>query len=430
MKKTFRPAVLSMAVALGITGVSAGGAYAAPSANPSTSQLDWSYKVPDQLDLASTFRFGTFAGDNLYLQAVDGHNSQIVQAFDQENGGKDNWTYDFQGDAKQLTSGGYAIQDKNGNSYYVRKKDGEQTYKLEAVDANGKLKWNKDVGSKAIERLQVLHNGDIVVSGSVAPTKTVNSHQVFYVFGADGKVKNTQKIDGSEINNSGAYIKLLPNGQVLAISPKLQLFKSLNDLKKPILEYELPEWNSIDFDVRGGNFGEAVYSLSGGNTLVVLREEDYSAVPFKEGAQEIDLSIVKQSKSVVLFDANGKKKWERELWQDAAIVPTADGFVLQKDNKIELYGQDNKLKTSKTVEGDDVWLAKAKTTDEIVLTSKEAGTFQALDPKDLSVKYEIDMKETAGEKADYSFLYEGDGELYVHTMDWNVNKSISHYSLK
>lgn len=84
----------------------------------------------------------------------------------------------------------------------------------------------------------------------------------------------------------------------------------------------------------------------------------------------------------------------------------------------------------RTIEGDDLWLAKAKTTDEIVLTSKKAGTFQALSTKDLSVKYELNMKKTAGEKADYSFLYEGNGELYVHTMDWNVNKSISHYSLK
>lgn len=426
MKKTFKPAMLSMAVALGITGLGAGGAYA----EPSTSQLDWSYKVPAQLDLSSSFRFGTFAGDNLYLQAVEGYNSQIVQAFDQENGGKDNWTYDFKGSAKDLTSGGYATQDKNGNSYYVRKKDGDKTYKLDAVDANGKWKWTKDVGSKAIERLRVLDNGDIVVSGSVASTKKVKSHQVFYVFGADGKLKNTRKIAGSDIKNEGAYVQLLPSGQVLAISPKLQLYKSLNDLKKPILEYELPEWNSLDFDVRVGNFGEAVYSLGGGDTLLVLREEDYSAVPFKEGAQEVDLSIVKQSKSLVLFDAKGKKKWERELWQDAAVVPTANGFVLQKDNKLELYGKDNKLKSSKTFEGDDLWLAKAKTTDEIVLTSKKAGMFKALDPKDLSVKYEIDMKKTAGEKADYSFLYEGDGELYVHTMDWDVNKTISHYSLK
>lgn len=428
MKKVFTPVMLSMAVAMGITGISSGDALAAQAGKLPTAE--WTYDVPAAWDLDSGLRFGTFAGDNLYLWAVEGRNSSIVQAFDQENGGKDNWTYDFRGDTKQLTSGGYAIQDKGGNSYFVRKKDGDKTYKLDAVDANGKLKWSKDTGSKAIERLQVLDSGDVIASGSIAPTKKTEGYQIFYVFGKDGKLKSTKKIGDADIKNKGAYVKILPDGKVLAIAPKLQLFKSLNDLKKPILEYDLPEWNSLDMDVRGGNFSDAVYSLAGGDTLLALREEDYSAVPFKEGAQEIDLDIVKQSRSLVLFDAKGKKKWERELWKDAAAVPTANGFVLQKDNKLELYGKDNKLKSSKTFEGDDLWLAKAKTTDEIVLTSKKAGTFKALDPKDLSVKYEIDMKKTAGEKADYSFLYEGDGELYVHTMDWNVNKTISHYSLK
>lgn len=427
MKKTLKPVMLSMAVALGITGISAGGAYAAPS----TSELDWTYKVPSTLDVDSAFRFGNFAGDNLYLWAVEGRNSFMVQSFDQDNGDQDNWIYDFRGKTKQFTAGGQPQQDKDGNSYYFSKKSEDKSYKLEAVNAEGKLKWSIPLtgDAKIGNTLQVLDNGDIVVSYSTLPKKGEAS-QTFSTFGKDGKLKSTKVVKGSDIGNEGAMLTLLADGRVLAQSPKVQVFKSLNDLKKPVLEYAMPEWGSIDFDVRVSNFGPAIYSLSGGETLITIRTEDYSAVEFKEGVQDIDLDIVKQSKSLVLFDAKGNKKWERKLWKDAAVVPTANGFVLQKDNKLELYGKDNKLVTSKTFEGDDLWLAKSKTTDEIVLTSKKEGTFQALSAKDLSVKYEIDMKQTAGEKATYSFLYEGNGELYVHAVDGNVNKTVSHYELK
>ncbi|OWR27791.1 hypothetical protein CDO73_20785 [Saccharibacillus sp. O23] len=427
MNSRFKPAVLGMAVVMGLTGVSAGGAYAAQS----ESKLDWSYKVPAGFDIDSGFRFGTFAGDNLYLPAVDGYNSKIVQAFDQENGDKDNWTYDFKGGAKNMTSASStAVQDKEGNSYFLRKKDADKKYKLEAVDANGKLKWAKEVTSEAVTHLYTIDNGDIVTTGRTVPAKESDAYQTFCVFGKDGKLKTAKKVKDSDVKNPGVYWEVLPDGRLFANAPKLQVFKSLNDMKKPMVEYQLPKWTSVDFDVRISNFGKAIYELDGGETLIQFRIEDASAVPFKEGAQEVDLNLIKQSKTVALFDASGKKKWERGLKKGEETIPTANGYVLQSGNKLELYGKDNKLKTSQTFKGSDLWMAKAKKTDEIVLTSKKDGTFLALDPKDLSVKYELDMNKVSENKSTYSFLYEGKGELYVHAVDGNVNKTVSRYSLK
>ncbi|WP_172253224.1 hypothetical protein [Saccharibacillus deserti] len=425
MKKSFKPAMLSMAVALGITGVGAGGAYAAQPA----SELDWSYKVPANLDLDSGFRFGTFAGDNLYFWAVKGNKSHIVQSFDQDNGGKDNWTYDFRGSSEILTSSGQVLHDKDGNSYFLRKKDKDKQYKLEVVNAEGKLKWETSLGGGDVKQFQILDNDSLVVT-DIAYPKNAEVVQTFSIFDKNGKLKSTKKVKASEIHNEGALISLLPNGQVLAQGPKIQLFRSLNDLKKPVLEHQMPKWTTIGLNGRSVDFGPAVFSLSGGQTLIQFDKSDMSAVEIKEGAQEIDPKLIKRSKSLVLFDAQGVKKWERELSTKAAFVPTGDGFVLQSGNKLELYGADNKLRTGKDFEGEDLWLAKAKTTDEIVLTSEKAGTFKALDPKDLSVKYELDMNEESPAQATYSFLYEGGGELYVHATDGNVNKTVSHYTLK
>lgn len=427
MKSRFKPAVLGMAVVMGLTGVSAGGAYA----KQSESKLDWSYKVPAGFDLESSFRFGTLAGDNLYLQAVEGYNSKIVQAFDQEKGDKDNWTYDFKGGAKNITSvGSTAVQDKEGNSYMLSKKDADKKYKLEAVDANGKLKWAKEVTTEAVRSIYVIDNGDIVTTGRTVPAKESNAYQTFCVFGKDGKLKTTKKIKDSDVHNSGIYWEVLPDGRLYANASKLQVFKSLNDMKKPVVEYQLPKWTSVDFDVRLSNFGKAIYALDGGETLIQFRVDDESAVPFKEGAQEVDQNLIKQSKTVALFDAKGQKKWERKLKQGEETIPTANGYVLQSGNKLELYGKDNKLKISQTFAGSDLWMTKAKKTDEIVLTSKKDGTFLALDPKDLSVKYELDMNKVSANQSTYSFLYEGKGELYVHAVDGNVNKTVSHYLLK
>ncbi|OWR27789.1 hypothetical protein CDO73_20775 [Saccharibacillus sp. O23] len=436
MKSRFKPVVLGMAVVMGLTGISVGGTYAAQS----DGKLDWSYQVPTQFKLDRLFDLGTFAGDKLYLPTLEGRNSNIVQAFGQEDGDKSRWTYDFQGSAKEMTNvTSFAVQDKEGNSYFLSKKDADKKYKLEAIDANGKLKWSKEVNDQAIGHLSVLDNGDIVASGIMTLPKNAKGSQgtqTFCIFGKDGTLKATKQ--AKEANNPGVNWQILPEGRVLGSgnAAKIQVFKSLDDMKKPILEYAVPQKPSvdfyIDFDVRVSNAMSfpAVYSLGGGDTLIQFRIDDMSAVPFKEGQQEVDLNTVKQSKLLVMFDANGQKKWERQLNQDEGAMPTANGYAVQRGSKIELYGKDNKLKTSKTFNGSDLWMTQAKKTDEIVVTSKKEGTFAALDPKDLSVKYELDMKKAADAKSTYSFLYEGKGELYVYSVDGSGKQTVSHYELK
>ncbi|CAM4097717.1 hypothetical protein [Saccharibacillus endophyticus] len=75
-------------------------------------------------------------------------------------------------------------------------------------------------------------------------------------------------------------------------------------------------------------------------------------------------------------------------------------------------------------------MTQAKETDEIVVASAKSGTFLSLNPKDLSVKHELDMSGISTVKSTYAFLYERGGELYVHAIDDNVNETILHYSLK
>ncbi|OWA35499.1 hypothetical protein B9G55_12740 [Saccharibacillus sp. O16] len=430
MKFRFKPVVLGMAVVVGLTSMGAGGAYAAQS----DSKLDWSYKVPSKSNLGYTFNLGTFAGDKLYVSSMEENKTNVLKAFGQEDGDKNNWTYDFRGGSTDITGvGSIPLQDKEGNSYYLSKKGTDKKFKLQSVDANGKLKWSKEVNDQAIGYLSILDNGDIVAFSSLNVPKNAKDSEgtwTLCTFSKDGTLKSTKQVKNT--NNLGVRFELLPNGQVLtgANESKIQLFKSVDDMKKPILQYTLPKWTSVDFDVRVSNHGPAVYSLGGGDTLVQLRTEDMSAVPFKEGQQEVDLSIIKQSKTLVMFDANGQKKWERQLNKDEGAMPTADGYVVQRGSKIELYGKDNKLKTSKTFDSSDLWMNKAKATDEIVVTSKKDGVFMTLDPKDLTVKYELDMKKVSEAKATYLFLYEGKGELYVYAADDSGNQTVSHYELK
>ncbi|MEJ8305875.1 hypothetical protein [Saccharibacillus sacchari] len=444
MKSRFKPAVFGMAMVVGLTGLGAGSALAAPS----TSELDWKYDVPYGYDLGSSFAEGIFAGDNLYVYNRGTSDNVVIQAFDQDQGDKENWGYDFKGTAKGLTSGDSITYDQEGNSYFLRKKAGDKQYKLEAVDANGKLKWSNPVpgeGGKSIvpdsviaksvvgesgKQLHVLGNGDIVVSHQTFP-KTGEVYQTFYTFGKDGKVKSTKKIKGSEFGSKGGALVFLPDDKLINTASKFQLFKSLNDLKKPIVEYTLPKWTSIDLGFANSDSIHSIFSFGGGETLIGFRVDDYSQTSQKPGgSDEIDISNLKTSKSLILFDAKGQKTWERNLAKNAVVLPTANGFVLQTGNKLELYGKDNKLKTSKTLEGSALKLSQAENTDEIVVTDAKAGTFLSLNPKDLSVKYELDLSETAAVKSTYAFLYEGAGELYVHAVDDNVNKTVSHYSLK
>lgn len=445
MRFRFKPAVLGMAMVVGVTGMGAGSALAAQSA----SELDWKYDVPYGRDLGSTFaEEGVLAGDNLYIYTRESSDNVMIQAFDQEKGDTDNWTYDFKGKAKGLASGDDIAYDKDGNSYFLRKKAGDKQYKLEAVDANGKMKWSNPVpgeGGKSIvpnsviaksvvgesgKQLHVAGNGDIVVSHQTIPKKG-EAYQTFYTFGKDGKLKSTKKIKGSDINDKSGFVTILPNDQLVTRNNKVQLFKSLNDLKKPILEYELPESTMIDLGFANSESLHSIHTYAGGGTLVGLRMEDYSNTSKKAGSpDEIDITNLKSERSLILFDGKSKKVWERKLPLTAVVLPTADGFVLQNGNKFELYGKDNKLKTSKTFEGDTPRMTQAKETDEIVVASAKSGTFLSLNPKDLSMKYELDMSEISTVKSTYAFLYEGDGELYVHAIDDNVNKTISHYSLK
>lgn len=429
MKKLLKPVLFGMAVTMGVSGFGLGGAHAAQS----TSTLDWTYTLPADLDMDyGILNSGTFSGDNLYVwvlkQGADGR-ERVVQSFDQENGDKDNWTYAFQDSQDMLNSSGQVFGDKKGNSYFLTiAADGK--YKLVSLNAEGKIRWQTPLGTGTVKQLYPLNNGDLVVSDSVQ-AKNAETVNVFSTYGSDGKLKNTKKVKASDLGSKDAMLSVLPDGRVQAKSQtKLQLFKSLNDLKKPVLTHNISQWTNIALNSRADQFGSAIFTLSGGQTLIRFDTTDMSAVSNTPNGQEVDSSKVKRTNSLVLFDAKGQKKWERALTPQQGLVPTADGFALQTGGKIELYGADNKLKNSKTVQGEDLWLAKAKTTDELTLTSGKSGLFMTLDPKDLSVKYELDLSAATETKAPYTFLYEGKGELYVHATDASGSKTVSHYKLK
>lgn len=415
MKIPFKPAMLSMAMVIGFTGASAGGAYAASAQPVKPSNPDWTYKVPAGQDIESWFNKATVGGDNVYFRNEQGASSFVVQSFNQKSGDKTNWTYDFRGKA-QYFMGGELEYGKNGDVYFLSKQGGEnKSYTVQAVNAQGKLKWTTPVKVDISGDLSVLPNGDIVVTSHTQPTKKEKEYTIFQTLGNDGKLKSEKKI-----TDSGTF-RVLNNGQVLNSGTKMQMYPGVNALSKPIISYSLPKNHMLFYDFRVTDASPAVYPLSGGGMLMEIYEE----VAAPGGKTDNNQSGTMDKRTLIAFDAKGKKTFARPLAEDESVMAAGNGFVLQKGQKFETYDIHNKRTATATLEGENLWMMTAPT-GEVVVTSKKSGKLYALDAKTLKINHEVDMNIDAERTKAYSFYYAGKGSLY--TLEAG-EKTVSHYTL-
>ncbi|NGZ77241.1 hypothetical protein [Saccharibacillus alkalitolerans] len=421
MKKSIKPAMLGMAIALGITGASTASAGVAAAAAPTNALADpdWTYEVPAGQDIESLFNRATPSGSNVYFRTEKGASSFVVQAFDRKNGDRKNWTYDLRGNVQNFISGSL-VYAPNGDVYFLSKKAEDKSYTIRAVNAQGKLKWTVPVKVDVGGDLSVLPNGDIVLTNSVEATKKAKGYTTFQTFSNDGKLKSEKKT-----TNSGIF-KMLDNGKVLRNGgDKVQVYSGVNALSKPILTYKLPEYGFLSIDFSTMNSAYAVYPLSGGGTLLEFYEQKIEEVK-GGGVVENDPSTLDMKRTLVGFDAKGKQTFERSLAKDEKALAVGSGFVLQKGQTLEAYDLNNKRTGAATLEGENLRVMAAPS-GEVTVSSKKDGKFYALDAKTLKANYEVDMNAGAERDKGYSFYYAGKGELY--TLEAG-EKTVSKYTLK
>ncbi len=311
------------------------------------------------------------------------------------------------------------ISPVSGNVYYAAKKDNEKSYKLYAVSAQGKLKWSKPVDVEVIGTLQIQPNEDIMLTTGSLDSKTTT----LYNFAKDGRLKKKSTVKGSP------NLAVLPNGQVVnTAGKKLELYKSINDLSKPTFSYSLPKQTTVASNFRSWDKASrpAVHPFNGGHLVGLEWNEQVKSKGL--GVEILDPADDKRSTTFVFFDSKGKKVWERKLPKGAVAIPAGENLLVKNGLKLELYGPDNKLKTSKTFEAKDFMLNKAPN-GEIVMSDAAGGDFYALNAKDLSVKHHISLEPSADGKKKYGFLYAGEGKLYIHDAEAD-GSSVSAYTLK
>ncbi|OWR27792.1 hypothetical protein CDO73_20790 [Saccharibacillus sp. O23] len=429
MKIRFKTAVLGMAVVIGLTGGSAvGAAAAAPTSAAAATNAsvpvnalaspDWTYNVPAGQNIESLFNKATTLGSNTYFRTEKGDSSFVVQAFDQKSGDQKNWSYDFRGGAQNFMGGGIEYG-PNGDVYFLSKKGAEKTFTIRAVDAQGKLKWTKPVQVNLGAQLQATSKGDIVVIDTMEAAKKSPAATVFYTFGSDGKLKSEKKTTQSGI------FKVLDNGQVLNYGAKVQLYSSVNALSKPVLSYAVPKNQYLSYDFLSDSSDYAVYPLSGGGTLIEFYEDKIEEV---KGGGIVDKGpVTKQpERTLIGFDAQGKKTFERVLADKESIVPAGKGFVTQKEQHFEAYDLNNKRTGTAELEGRDL-LMNVAPSGEITVSSKKDGKFYALNAADLKTVHKFDLNAGADKVKAYAFYYAGKGSLY--TLEAG-EKTVSHYTLK
>ena len=423
MKFQFKPAVLGMAIVVGLTGVgvSAGSlvsaegpaAATAPAAAFPTNVLanpDWTLEIPAGQDIESLFDFATLGTDNVYFRTEQGESSFVVQALDRKNGDKNSWKYDFRAGTKML-SGGDLAYGTNGDVYFLGKRAEDKTHTLRAVSKQGKLKWTTPVEVEIGGDLHAMPNGDILLLSSVQGPKKAEMYTLLRTFGQDGKLKSEKKVEVSRI---------LENGQVLGDAPTLQLYASIHALSKPILDYAIPKDYMLFYNFHSNSSGPAVYPLTGGGTVI----EIYKDVKIKKSKS--NEAGIGSKHMMVVFDAKGKKTLERPLADDETFVTAGSGYILQKGQTFEAYDANNKRTGTQTLEGRDLWMMVAPS-GEVTVTSKKDGRFYALNAKTLSKVHEVDMNADAERVRGYSFYYAGKGELY---MLGRGEKTVFRYTLK
>ncbi|OWR27793.1 hypothetical protein CDO73_20795 [Saccharibacillus sp. O23] len=421
MKFRFKPALLSLALLAGAAGAGAD----APSMQAAEAEAsvlpkaDWAYTVPENQDLESGFAWGAPAAGRLYFDVYDKSvgNGSLIQSFAQDNGPAP-WMYDFRGDAVNMSLyRAPVVSVKNGDVYFAAKKDAEQQHTLYAVNAKGKLKWKTPVKLEVDGNLFVRGSGDIMLSTTALDFKT----STVYNFGSDGKLKSKKVVNGAKT------FALLPRDYASATGDKLEVYKSADNLDKPLWSYPLQGGLRVAANIRSLESAPAVYPLSGGGTLVEFSKIELKKTT-KPGAQVYDPADIDEIRTLALFDAKGSKKWQRSLANDSIVLPADNGFYLQNGQKLELYGADNKLLKSKTLAEKELWLNIASDGD-LVLAGKK-GQVYVLNPQDFSTVYAVqaDPGQKTGTK--YSFLYAGKGKLYVHETQKNGAKKITAYSLK
>ncbi len=424
MKFRFKPLMLSMAMAVGV-GASLNAGSAAAVANPvdKLPAADWKYDVPAGHDLGWVFDSGNATKDRLYFTLFTEQEGQLqTQSFDRKNGAS-NWIYDFRSGAANINIFSSQVVSKtNGDVYFVAKKDNEKSQKLYAVSSSGKLKWSKPIETDFTGSLEVQSNGDLLLSSISLDQKTTN----VYLFANDGKLKKKTTMNGSK------NISTLSNGQVVNTTNKtIEWYKNANELKSPILSYKLPKDTTVASNFRswggGSKVPPAIYPFNGGNLVGLVWEElPESKSP---GVKILDPSIDKREFTYVLFDAKGKKVWERKIPKGAFVITAGENLLIKDGLKLELYGPDNKLKASKTFEEKDFIVYKAPN-EEIAAFDKVSGEFYALSPKDLSVNHHVSLDPSTNGKAKYGFLYGGEGKLYVHDAQGENQNTVSAYTLK
>lgn len=423
MKFRFKPLMLGMAMAVGVgASLNAGGAVAA-AAEPASKlpSADWTYDVPYGHDLGWVFDFGKATKDRLYvtLYTPEGGGTQL-QSFDRKDG-KKNWIYDLKGDSESISMFGQPIiSPTSGDVYYAAKKDNEKSYKLYAISSQGKLKWSKPVDVEIIGTLQIQPNEDIMLATASMDGNTTT----VYNFAKDGKLKKKSTVKGSK------NLAVLPNGQIAdTMGQKLELYPSINNLSKPTFSYSLPKQTTVASDFRSWDNASrpAIYPFNGGKLVgFEWNEQTKSKGP---GVEILDPADHQKSTTFVFFDSKGKKVWERKLPKGAVAIQAGNNLLVKNGLKLELYGPDNKLKTSKTFEEAGFNLYKAPN-EEIVMTNATSGEFYALDAETLSVNHHIELEPSADGKDKYGFLYAGQGKLYVHDAEAKDQNSVSAYTLK
>ncbi|WNS45558.1 hypothetical protein [Paenibacillus sp. MMS20-IR301] len=387
---------------------------------------EWSYTLPEGItfwgtidSLQSKGRMFIPLVKTVTVSATQKKSSGMLYASVDRVNGSANWVYDYSDMANDKPFTAHHFYTTSSGYSYFYKNRGGVPYDLTAVDPNGKLKWTKYItGSYSPV---VLDNGNIVIRTLVNMNKASLD---ITEYNQEGKQLRKLKLTNKWAKG---WLEVFPNGYIAHTITNdkdnissISVYRGLGALTTPLATYTVPQSLINPYLV--------VKPLSGGSFLIQMDSTN--------------------SRVLIGYDANGKKKWVRTLNKGDQIDTTGNNYLVRNDNVYRLYSKDNQLLGKQQIgeTGDNDWNFRITPSGEITVENQyqwqerpadiDPETFEGdraredfyvLDPGNLQIKHHLSTLWLDYE-AGHNYIYAGNGELYL-TRGY-APKTISKYLLK
>lgn len=386
-------------------------------------QPEWTYKLPagyvvwNPVDFAQTKdRFFFPLLKTVKISASKSKSSSLAYASVSRLNKSDPWIHDYSDIANDTTnSGSNVYYAKDGYSYFYKKINKTNAYKLSAVDPKGKLKWSKTIDYWF--DLVLLDNNNILISSISYSSAPGGSPRSFIEYNHDGKEVRKFSITNSPV--STGIVAVLPNGYVQVHdhsgkTPTTLIYRNLNNLKKPILQY---------------NASVNISPFTDGSFMFVTSDKNIS--------------------KIVGYDLNGKKKWVRILKKGDSAYVIGDRIMIKNDNSYEFYSKDNKFVGKQKIgeSGDTAWIHKVTSSGDIMVEKQYQWQERpaVIDPTETIYDYakeDVYILDPKSSKITYylstlwddlnvghNYFYAGNGEFYISGI-FQKGTTIKKYTLK